>query len=752
MSVLSKAVAEELEKRARRTAKRATKSAGDQVVAEPVQDLVEAGAEDGFHPSGPGAYDAKAELEVVASEGDIEEILKTNNIPTAASRAIPVPLRATRIHFSGTKILPMSHPEAADFAAPKPAVPAPTDDDHAVLNDELGLGAGEDVDGEQERRNLLAAVPFTWEWQPQVGVNGIGSGRNLRGKSTVLNVLMWALSGRCANFQVDIKSWIKHVEVDWRVGAETLRVKFENDGGHPTGTVTIVHPSGDAKRDLVVGVFDGEDQFEGVMGSVMMSRLRLEEIPMWTVDREVRHTWPAYASAFTVRADTLDPVVGNVKSLGIRMLQMFVGTDWGPALAATQTALNGLRAEHASAVQKASAAGEVISERRARAKSEAERFNAAVAAIPASTPDVGQLLAASMKATHLAREVHELERKLMGANAQVDTVRLQLRAARARHHTQYEDALAIKFFHQMTPSVCPRCTSAVTAEQQAAEAEKHECSLCSRDLKLDEIDATRGSATVGPLDDDVDEPVEDVTALEAALGGAAQAVQALNVQITAKKDQLGAAEAQSASGERQLADAEERRNLELALARAQGALSALTETAGPNVTDLTDPTVTAVLDAADKVLGQWMREGQDPLLKRISADIESLAVGFGADSLSNIKLGGGGRVDVVKGGAPTTYSGLTAGEKLRVKIATAVALIRHGYVAGVGRHPGFLVLDSPAAEEMPEEDLAVLMEALIEVAEQADMQIFVGTRNAGPLVELLPEANRRVAVGDAYLW
>ena len=62
------------------------------------------------------------------------------------------------------------------------------------------------------------------------------------------------------------------------------------------------------------------------------------------------------------------------------------------------------------------------------------------------------------------------------------------------------------------------------------------------------------------------------------------------------------------------------------------------------------------------------------------------------------------------------------------------------------------MLDSPAAEEMPEEDLAILMAELVEVAEQADMQIFVGTRNARPLLDLLPEANRRVAVGDDYLW
>lgn len=757
MSVLSRAVAQELEKRAKRAARKSEKRAMDQVASGPAEDVVgevaERGTEAKADPLEADAAEAGVEVESVPSMDEIEEILKANNIPTSASLAIPVPLRATRIHFSGIKSLPATHPEAAGYDPIEPA-PARVTDDHGASDGQLELGLADAGEAEKDaaRYVSLAAVPFSWEWAPQVGVNGIGSGRNLRGKSTVLNVLMWALSGRCANFQVDVKSWIKHVEVDWQVGTETLLVEFENDDGRPIGSVKVVDGSGDARRDRVVGAFDGEDQFEGVMGSVMMSRLRLEEIPVWTVDREVRHKWPAYASAFTVRADTLDPVVGNVTSLGIRMLQMFVGTNWGPALAATQTALGELNSDRATAEQKASHAGEVISEQRAKAQVEVDRLDAAVAAIPVGTPDIEQLLAAATRATDLAREVHELERRLMSATAEADTVRLQLRAAQARHHTQYEDALAIKFFHQMTPSVCPRCASAVTPEQQAAEAEKHECSLCSRDLKLDEVDTAKGAAAAIPVDGDFDEPIDDAKALEAALKAASQAVEALTGDIKAKRNQLGAAEAQSTTGQQRLGEAEERRKLELALARAQGALGAFTETTNPEMPYPADPTVAAVLGAADNVLGKWMRERQDPLLKEISTDIETLAIEFGADSLSGIKLGGGGRMDVVKGGEPTTYSGLTAGEKLRVKIATAVALIKHGYVAGVGRHPGFLVLDSPAAEEMPEEDLAILMEALVEVAGQAQMQIFVGTRNAGPLVDLLPEANRRVAVGDAFLW
>lgn len=744
MSMLSEAVAAELERVAQRAARRTERE------SVPIDEQTEGVADYtvALVAQSSGASDASVPSEL--SPDDVERILTTNGIPTSASPATPVPLRVTRIHFSGVKVLSATHPLAAGHEHID-RVDRDGAEDAAAAPAEANLRLAPDAEAGKKGVPLVE-IPFDWSWEPQVGVNGVGSGKNLRGKSTVLNVLMWALSGRCANFQVDIKSWLKHIEVDWQVGGETVRVKFQNDAGHPAGVVEAVDGSSGTERIRVVGTFDGEDQFEDVMGAVMMSRLRLEEIPMWTGDREVRHKWPAYASALTVRADMLDPVVGNVSVLGIRMLQMFVGTDWGPALAATQTALNEVSAERTAAEQKAIAAGEVIGHQRHKAQAEVDRLRAEIEAIPAGTPNIEQLLAATAKATELARQDHELQRKLMGASSQVETVRLQLRAAKARNHTQFEDVLAVRFFHQMTPSLCPRCTSEVTPEQQAAETEKHECSLCSKGLHLEEVDTTKAVAAEGPVVGEVDASVDDLEALEAALAEAEQAVETLNTQITAKKQQLAAAEKESTTGNELLSAAEDRRKLELDLARAQGALTATTGTSAPEHHDTVDPVVENVLEAAKKVLSGWMSQRQNPLLKEISADIEKLAVGFGADSLSNIKLGGGGRLDVVKGGKPTTYTGLTAGEKLRVKIATAVALIKHGYVAQIGRHPGFLVLDSPAAEEMPEEDLAILMAELVAVAEQADMQIFVGTRNAGPLVDLLPERSRRVAVGDDYLW
>ncbi|GAA3832652.1 hypothetical protein GCM10022226_62420 [Sphaerisporangium flaviroseum] len=56
---------------------------------------------------------------------------------------------------------------------------------------------------------------------------------------------------------------------------------------------------------------------------------------------------------------------------------------------------------------------------------------------------------------------------------------------------------------------------------------------------------------------------------------------------------------------------------------------------------------------------------------------------------------------------------LTEGEQLRLKIVTTIALLRHGFRSGVGRHPGLLLVDSPGAEEVDSGDLRHMLEDLV---------------------------------------
>jgi hypothetical protein len=108
---------------------------------------------------------------------------------------------------------------------------------------------------------------------------------------------------------------------------------------------------------------------------------------------------------------------------------------------------------------------------------------------------------------------------------------------------------------------------------------------------------------------------------------------------------------------------------------------------------------------------------------------------------------------LTKGGEDTSFSKVTAGERLRLRIATAIALLRVGKERGLGRHPGLLIIDSPGAEEVSEIDLAALLGELQKITNETQgLQILVASANPAAIVGQLGAEWCRVAEKDNYLW
>lgn len=719
----------------------------------------------------------RLELEVAA----VDKVLEDLGIPTSASKGVPVHLRVARVSFSGTKRLNPEHPDAKGFPLEEMGgdpghqselnLDDPADDgggvgevgaDHAQ-QDEPGEGEAEEWEGPVVR----ALVPFDFTWEPLDGVNGVGSGSNLRGKSSIVELLLWSLSGRCAVFSVAVRRWIEHVEVDWVVGAERLRVAFDADNGAVSnGSVTVIEEDGSG--GLVIATFGDGEAFEDAMNSVMLSRLRLESFTVSQAGKPVTHKWASYVNALWVRPKDLKSIIGKEATLSVRLMQMFIGTDWVPVLATASTVAGSLAAEQKVAAERKKTATDAMEGSRIEAMKAVKAVEARIAALPGGIPDPAKIAQTNARLGDLVRDMHALETQLLNQSVAADTVRQQLKAAKARHHTEYEHALLTKFFHQMEPTVCPRCTAGVTEERRAAEPDKHKCSVCTSDLNLEALKANvivadsvddavanalvEATAAVSEGGEEEPAPKTEIEALEEARDRVEFVMSGLREQINqlqATHDEL----VRDTTLDAALAQAvEDRRLLDIELARAEGAAQALSAPVAPVDASPVDQVQLAVAEAAEKVLGNWVKGHQDPLLTKISAEIERLVVNFGADSLSNIKLDGAANLSLRQNGDPSTYGQVTPGEQLRLKIATVIALIKHGYGEGIGRHPGFLLLDSPAAEEMPDGDLATMVSALLEVAEEAPMQIIVATRSTGPLVELLPEENRLIAEGDDFVW
>ena len=101
-------------------------------------------------------------------------------------------------------------------------------------------------------------------------------------------------------------------------------------------------------------------------------------------------------------------------------------------------------------------------------------------------------------------------------------------------------------------------------------------------------------------------------------------------------------------------------------------------------------------------------------------------------TLTDATLKANANLSLVKGGMDTSYSKVTEGEKLRLKVATILAMLEIGEQKGVGRHPGLLMIDSPGAQEVFQDDLDALVSALQAVAKDIPhCQIFVSGRSSG---------------------
>ncbi|AZL04633.1 hypothetical protein [Brevibacterium aurantiacum] len=664
-----------------------------------------------------------AELQRVGVEGDldrIEKILLDAGVSSTASRGVPARLRVRRLHVTGTKHY------------------------------------SENVDRNAESAEMKTE-PIRLDWTPGNSVNGVGSAANLRGKSSVLHLTMWALTGR-SHLQADVISWVDHVYAEFQVDDILLIVDFDVDDITPFGKVEQQLTSGGR---AVLGEFAGEAEFESVMGSVMLERLRLDTISVFSNGIETEHAWPSYASALTVHADMLDPIIGNENTLKTRIMQMFVGTRWAAIDAQVATASNSLRYKRDTHknTQRSVAPRSTVARRQAEERVAAAKK--ALAEFDPEEPDVDTVFALTSAASDRAREAHSLSLQLMNADTAAAEVRAQLRAEELRQQAAVEDAVARRLFNGMVPTVCPRCSTKIGAERYASEPTTHECSLCLHELDLDEHLENADPVTDDSGDENLNEsqreeenedPVDPLAALRAAVTEAEQGVATLREMHRAVEIRRHESEDAATKARDKINSARARFNVELELARAQSVLDTLRDAVEVQALAPSSDEEDIVLRTASTITKKWVKDDQEPLLLSVSAMIAGLARQFGATNIASVNLKGNGNMSVVKGGAETTYSRLTTGEKLRIKLATVIALIKLGHRDGVGRHPGLLFVDSPAAEEVPEADLKIMLEAMSSVADDTDMQIVVATTHGPMLSAVLPKSNLLVATGTDFVW
>ena len=136
-----------------------------------------------------------------------------------------------------------------------------------------------------------------------------------------------------------------------------------------------------------------------------------------------------------------------------------------------------------------------------------------------------------------------------------------------------------------------------------------------------------------------------------------------------------------------------------------------------------------MFDAAVDALTELQSAASDTLFEELNVDIAGLARDFGFRNLDRVVADRAGRLQVYKTGGPREwFSTQSPGERLRLRIAVVVALLRIGQRHGVATHPGLLLIDSPRSEEVQDDNAAALLVALEQLCQATrGLQVLVTT-------------------------
>lgn len=582
-----------------------------------------------------------------------------------------------------------------------------------------GTKTGDIEPGEFDR---TFAFPF--------GVTVISAG-NLRGKTTILEILTLAIRGIPRDLQSDVLSWLAAVSVDMHLNGQPVGLRLRFNNSHITEAKILTGPKDQLQLsdDFVasdvteIARAESDDEWAETIGTFMMTQLGLDTIHVFNKPRAddetgtiKSHGWPAYYGAIYPPAAADKVLLGSTASdyLPVRLMQVFLDMPDATRAMRVSALAKRLDSEYKTEQRRREQVNASFVHELAAAQERLTKAEDRIAQLQAQAPteslqDLISLASAAAERVADARHMAET-----AASAYSEAHRARIEDEKSLNRIR-ESAAASALFQGLDPKHCPRCEGPISSEHRKREQEHHQCAVCDAALTCeDDSYAERELQAV--------EALSATRAAESSLAAAKAAAQTRLTEASAKLERLdkriGNVEAASHSAARLEAEHE--------LAAAQAVVMTLRQLQPDAVAT---PVAQIVLAAADKILRSDIQKFSTELYEDLSTKTCNFAVTFGMGELENVRIKANGTMDVTKGGGATSsFSSQSPGERLRLRYALLISLLRLAQERGIAGHPGLLLLDSLKAEEVQDDHARILLEGLVAAAaEEPELQVFVTT-------------------------
>jgi hypothetical protein len=587
---------------------------------------------------------------------------------------------------------------------------------------------------------------FEFRWE------GLGPGLwalltdgNSKGKSSVLAVTRAVLQGRFpGSIKPDVWAWIDRVAATFSIDGVEFSVSVTKPVGTTRGrdaSATVVRGQGAGRAILYDGPADAG--LEGALSDIFLEELGFAKFQAFRADsgNASEHGWPVMSSALFISGPGVAIFGDHTEDgLPIRLIQLFIGLPWISTYTVASTALKRLEAERRK--------GEDADRR--RADHVAGRISALESVLQAHRDELGRLPdRAGMRA-----QLTALDARLAAAQADVTEARrvAEFRKAAATEarsaHTEArrmlqqarDEQAAGYMFRRLRPVCCPACEARFEVGRfEATGAEV--CGLCGT--------ADPPETSPGDTEPSLGAAVSDAKdAMEAAVAASRRAEDALH-EAEAARDRV-LAELEALQSRLAADDGTERLRHDIAGIEARLDELRISVPLAPAAQEREEADI---LSAAVEVTKDMFEGLQREVLADVSRSLLRLSADFGVRNLEGMSLLANGQLRIRQGGTDLSFTKLTPGEMVRVRVAAALATLEVAGEKGFGRHPGLLVLDSPGAQEMSADDFSALIGSVASaVGRFRDLQVIVGAVSRPELEARVPPGRRRQVRATAELF
>lgn len=419
-------------------------------------------------------------------------------------------------------------------------------------------------------------------------------------------------------------------------------------------------------------------------------------------------------------------------------MQLFIGLPWVTTYTCAST---GLKAVSARLAKETAGKSDRVAGRITELEQQIQDLDVKLKGEPDVTKHRADLPGLDNELVERRREAEAAAALVIETKTRHDDAKLARAEARRKLLQAKDDVEARLVFKRLKPTCCPSCAREFEKGRFAA-TDMTMCGLCGKEE--DEVGSTE--KYIAELEAEAAETLTTQKATEKAAGAAKDASEATAAAVTAVVQRIEKVQADLQKGS--AAD-----GFRLEIAKLKARIEELELASGPSIDVEPIRQEVAVLNAAEKVTKSLFEDLQTEILREVSAALMKFSEAFGVQNLQSMTLNGAGHLKIEQGGQMTSFTKLNPGESLRVRIAAALAVLEVAERRGHGRHPGLIVLDSPAAQEMSHQDFAALVESVVAAADEfPDVQIVVGAVNRQELLSRVPSERRRHAEGDNPLF